>query len=165
VVGKLTPSPARRAETDGNNGFFEQVNRRFDEAAALTGLPEGLLEQVRICNGVYRVTFPTVRDDGSIEVVDAWRAEHSHNPVPVKGGIRYSPDTSEDEVMALAALMTYKCAVVDVPFGGAKGAVWIDRRHYSERELARRTSRQASTPTTATTSRGSGGSSRRATCT
>jgi glutamate dehydrogenase (NAD(P)+) len=143
VVGKLTPSPARRAETHENNGFFEQVNRHFDEAAALTGLPEGLLEQVRVCNGVYRVTFPTVRDDGSIEVVDAWRAEHSHNHVPVKGGIRYSPDASEDEVMALAALMTYKCAVVDVPFGGAKGAVRIDRRRYSERELERITRRYA----------------------
>jgi glutamate dehydrogenase (NAD(P)+) len=131
---------------DGASGvfrFFEQVDHHFEKAAALTDHPRGLLEQVRVCNGVYRVTFPVVRDDGSIEVVDAWRAEHSHNHVPVKGGIRYSPDASEDEVMALAALMTYKCAVVDVPFGGAKGAIRIDRKRYSERELERITRRYA----------------------
>lgn len=129
------------ARENAKNRFFEQVNRRFEKAAALTEHPPGLLEQVRVCNGVYRVTFPLVRDDGSIEVVDAWRAEHSHNHAPVKGGIRYSLDASEDEVTALAALMTYKCAVVDVPFGGAKGAIRIDRKRYSERELERITRR------------------------
>ncbi len=121
--------------------FFEQVNRNFDKAAAYTKHPQGLLQQIKICNSVYHVTFPLKRDDGSIEAIDAWRAEHSHHKLPVKGGIRYSPNADEDEVMALAALMTYKCAIVDVPFGGAKGAIKIEKRNYSDAELERITRR------------------------
>ena len=121
--------------------FFEQVNRNFDRAAAYLDHPPGLLEQVKTCNGVYHVTFPLERDDGSIEVIHAWRAEHSHNQLPVKGGIRYGLGASEDEVRALAALMTYKCAGADVPFGGAKGAIKVDRREYSDGELERITRR------------------------
>jgi glutamate dehydrogenase (NAD(P)+) len=121
--------------------FFEQVNRNFDKAAAYTKFPKGLLDQIKICNSVYHITFPLKRDDGSIETIHAWRAEHSHHKLPVKGGIRYSPNADEDEVMALAALMTYKCAIVDVPFGGAKGAIKIEKRNYSDTELERLTRR------------------------
>lgn len=121
--------------------FFAQVNHYFDKAAPLTGQPAGLLEQVKQCNSVYHLTFPLQRDDGTIEVIHAWRAEHSVHNRPVKGGIRYAPHVDEDEVMALAALMTYKCALVNVPFGGAKGAVRIDRRHYSPAEIERVTRR------------------------
>ena len=123
------------------NGFLAQVNRSFDRASARTGLPQGLLAQIRECNSVYRLTFPLKRDDGSIEVIEAWRAEHSHHKLPTKGGIRFSMAVNADEVMALAALMTYKCAVVDVPFGGAKGGIRIDRSRYSRDELERITRR------------------------
>jgi len=121
--------------------FFQQVNRHFDKAARLTGQPAGLLEQIKQCNSVYHVAFPLKRDDGRIEVIHAWRAEHSSHKLPTKGGIRYATHVSEDEVMALAAMMTYKCALVDVPYGGAKGAVRIDPQQYSEAEIERVTRR------------------------
>ena len=107
-------------------GFLDNVNRAFDKAARFTGFSQGLLDELKAGNSLYRFEFPLRHPDGSITVVNAWRAEHSQHKLPCKGGIRYSPDVNEDEVMALASLMTWKCAIVDVPFGGAKGAVKID---------------------------------------
>jgi len=119
----------------------DSVNAYFDRAAALSSHPKGLLEQVRACNGVYSFQFPVRHPDGRIEVVRGWRAEHSHHKLPTKGGIRYSAAVDESEVKALAALMTYKCAVVDVPFGGAKGAVQVDPHQCSAEHLERITRR------------------------
>ena len=121
--------------------FFQQVNLNFDTAAQYTDFPRGLLDQVKMCNTICHMAFPVKKDDGAIEVIHGWRAEHSHHKLPTKGGIRYSTLVNEDEVMALAALMTYKCAIVDVPFGGAKGGVQIDIRKYSADELERITRR------------------------
>jgi len=115
-------------------GFFATVNSYFEKAAALTQYPRGLLEQIKLCNSVYAFEFP-IRRAGGFEVISAWRVEHSHHRLPVKGGIRFAPTVNEDEVKALAALMTYKCAIVDVPFGGAKGGVRIDTKQYSVAEL------------------------------
>ena len=120
--------------------FFQNVNKNFDRAASVLNHPRGLLDQIKQCNSVYRMNFP-VRTDQGYQVIEAWRCQHSHHKLPVKGGIRYSPDVNEDEVMALSALMTYKCAVVDVPFGGAKGGIRIDPRKYTVEQLERITRR------------------------
>lgn len=121
-------------------GFFDNVSIYFDKAAAFTTHPKGLLDQIKVCNSVYRFEFPT-RTRRGYEVLQGWRVEHSHHKLPVKGGIRYSEFASEDEVKALAALMTYKCAVMDVPFGGAKGAVQINPRNYTAHEVEQITRR------------------------
>jgi glutamate dehydrogenase (NAD(P)+) len=121
--------------------MFAQVNKYFDKAAAHLDHEPGLLAQIKACNSVYRMQFPLKRDDGTIEVINGWRAQHSVHRLPTKGGIRFAPNVDEDEVSALAALMTYKCALVDVPFGGAKGAVRIDKSKYSDAELERVTRR------------------------
>ncbi len=124
-----------------NYKFYDQVNKAFDKAAKYTRFDQGLLAQIKACNAVLRIALPLEKDDGSIEVIHGWRVQHSHHKLPTKGGIRYSLTVNEDETMALAALMTYKCAVVDVPFGGAKGGIRINKSDYSDAELERITRR------------------------
>ncbi len=128
---------------DESLGFFGQVNRMFGTAAEHTDHKLGVLYQIRACDNIIRFEFPIKRDDGTIQVIRGYRAEHSHHMEPTKGGIRYAPNVNVDEVMALSALMSYKCAIVDVPFGGAKGGVCIDARNYSTAELERITRRYA----------------------
>jgi glutamate dehydrogenase (NAD(P)+) len=120
--------------------FFGAVEKSFDKAAAFTNWDPGVLEQIKQCNAVYRMHFP-VKVGDKIEVIKAYRVQHSHHKTPCKGGIRFATNVNLDEVMALAALMTYKCAIVNVPFGGAKGGISIDPRKYSAYELEKITRR------------------------
>jgi glutamate dehydrogenase (NAD(P)+) len=130
-------------KTGKGTSLYENVNIQFDRAASVLRIHPGLLRQIKACNNVYSVRFP-IRKGKEYLLVEGYRAEHSHHLKPAKGGIRYSEEVSGDEVMALAALMTYKCALVDVPFGGSKGGVKINPREFTVKELERITRRYAS---------------------
>jgi len=116
------------------------VSAQFDKAAQHLKLPEGLAEQIKVCNNVYFMQFP-VKFGRRYVLVKAWRAEHSHHRKPLKGGIRFSRMVNQDEIMALAALMTYKCAIVNVPFGGSKGGVQCTPRELSAEHMEKITRR------------------------
>lgn len=120
--------------------FRQNVDRMADRAIKAIGLDDGVAEAIKACNSLLQVQFP-VDIKGKIQVFTGWRAVHSTHRLPVKGGIRYAPYANQDEVEALAALMSYKCALVDVPFGGSKGALLIDPHAYSRDELEQITRR------------------------
>ncbi|BBA17424.1 Glu/Leu/Phe/Val family dehydrogenase [Blattabacterium cuenoti] len=123
--------------------FFNCIEKNFDKATRFLSIEKGLLEQIKACNSVYRMHFP-VKIGKKIKVIEAYRVQHSHHKLPCKGGIRYSIKVNQDEVMTLAALMTYKCAIVDVPFGGAKGGIKIDPQTISTENIEKITRRYTS---------------------
>jgi len=129
-----------------NNGngklFRKSVERMVDEALKLTGLEKGICDAIKGNNAVIKIKFP-VNIKGKVEIFTGWRATHSIHRLPAKGGIRYAMAVDQGEVEAMAALMTYKCAIVDVPFGGSKGGLKIDPRKYERDELQRITRRFA----------------------
>jgi len=126
----------------GDKTFLQGVNAMFDQAVGLLDLPPGLVEQIRSCNSVYEVRFP-VQTRRGWRTFRGWRATHSEHLLPAKGGIRFAPDVHKEEVEALASLMTFKCAVVNIPFGGAKGGLCIDPREFNDREMKQITIRFA----------------------
>jgi glutamate dehydrogenase (NAD(P)+) len=120
--------------------FLDDVNRQFDQAARFVPMQDGLGEKIKVCNATYVTRFG-VRLRGRMETFVGWRALHSSHFTPAKGGIRYSLHTDQEEVEALAALMTYKCALMSVPFGGSKGGLCIDPALWERHELERITRR------------------------
>jgi glutamate dehydrogenase (NAD(P)+) len=126
----------------GEPSFRESVDLMFNRASKLMDLSPGLEQKIRVCNSTYTVRFG-VRLRGKIETFTGYRSVHSEHMEPVKGGIRFALSVNQDEVEALAALMTYKCALVETPFGGSKGGLCIDPRQWDEHELEQITRRFA----------------------
>ena len=124
------------------SSFLDDVNRMFEQAAEHLSLEEGLARKIGVCNMTYTTRFG-VRLRGQMHTFEGWRAVHSNQPSPAKGGIRYAPNVDVDEVEALAALMSYKCALMDIPFGGSKGALKINPGDWEQHELERITRRFA----------------------
>ena len=129
-------------QASGEPSFRESVDLMFNRAAKLMDLSPGLEQKIRVCNSTYTVRFG-VRLRGKIETFTGYRSVHSEHMEPVKGGIRFALSVNQDEVEALAALMTYKCALVETPFGGSKGGLCIDPRQWDEHELEQITRRFA----------------------
>lgn len=143
VAGDAVPmamSDAKTVAPPEDLNLNNIVGRQFEKAAAHLDIDAGILAQIRKCNNLYSFNFP-VRVDGKVKLFQGWRAEHSHHRKPLKGGIRFAMHVDEQEVMALAALMTYKCALVNVPFGGSKGAVRVDPYRESTEVLEKITRR------------------------
>jgi len=164
LQGTLTiPDRLQHIPEAEDPGFFEMVEYFFHKSCVLIEdrlvdvtmknirasreekmkKAHGILKIIEPCAHVLEVNFPLLRDDGTYEMITGYRAQHSHHRTPCKGGIRYSMDVCADEVKALSALMTYKCACVDVPFGGGKAGVKINPKEYSDNELERITRRFA----------------------
>lgn len=141
-TGAHSTSAQHGAAESPDSSLLLGVYRMIDQAAGFLNLAPGLCEQIKQANAVYQVRFP-VRFGNEYRVFTGWRAVHSEHRLPSKGGIRFAPVVTQEEVEALAALMTFKCALVNVPFGGAKGGLMIDPRAYSEDDIERITRRFA----------------------
>jgi len=124
----------RRFRGSDEKNPFEAMSERFDRAAKLLGLEDDLYAVMRVPSRELKVYIPVTMDTGHIQVFEGFRVQHNFARGPAKGGIRYAPDVSLDEVKALSAWMTWKCAVVNVPFGGAKGGIICDPHQMSQGE-------------------------------
>ena len=129
------------SKEQGEPNFLGQVQLYFDEATKYVEVRKDVLELIKRCQTLFSFNIPLKRDNGRIELIQAHRAHHSYHLMPCKGGVRYAPDVDVQEVQALASLMTFKMAVADIPFGGAKGGIRLDPRKYSKAELERVTRR------------------------
>jgi glutamate dehydrogenase (NAD(P)+) len=134
---KFSDNPLLKNEPE----FLEMVKMYFDEAAGVLDIPKYYVDVIKHAKVVVRFNFPLVRDDGNIEVIQAFRAQHSLHYLPTKGGTRYSDHVDMTETEALSALMTLKLSVHNIPYGGAKGGVKVDPTKYSGNELLRITRR------------------------
>jgi glutamate dehydrogenase (NAD(P)+) len=132
----------RKKDNNKSLSFSESVNFMVDRALTVLEIDPGISAALKACNSTIKINFP-VEINGKIEVFTGWRSVHSDHRLPSKGGIRFAPIVNEDEVEALAALMTYKCAIVDVPFGGSKGGLLIDPSKYKREDLQKITRRFA----------------------
>jgi glutamate dehydrogenase (NAD(P)+) len=163
ATSRIIPERLVHIPEEESPGFFEMVEYYFHKACVLVEddliethmntsrisredkvkKAHGILDIIEPCAHVLEMNFPVQKDNGDYEMIRGYRAQHSHHRSPCKGGIRFSLDVNADEVKALSALMTYKCACVDVPFGGGKAGIRIDPKAYSENELERITRRFA----------------------
>jgi len=130
-AGAAQPKFGPKLDAHGEPRFLEQVKLFYANAAPKTGISEEKLNHIKACEALVRFNIPLRMDDGSLETITCYRAQHSTYKLPVKGGTRYAPNIDLQEVEALATLMTFKLAIADVPFGGAKGGVKLDIRKYS----------------------------------
>src|SRR5258706_5033090 len=137
-IGTTEP-PATREENLLNS--YQSVQAQFNRAADAMGLEHGIRAILQEPTNEIVVHFPVVLDSGDVRLFAGYRVQHNNVLGPYKGGIRFHPSVSLDEIKALAALMTWKCAVVNIPFGGAKGGVSMDPRDFTRGELERITRR------------------------
>lgn len=128
---------AKPADRVDEPGFLEMVSQFFDKAVKYTNLSKDKVELIRAPNASLKLNIPLVRDNGQLEMIPCYRVHHKHHKLPLKGGTRISDNVHLDEVEALAMLMSLKLAVVEVPYGGAKGAIKLDPRKYSRQEVER----------------------------
>ena len=130
-AGPLKP----KSDEKGEPRFLEMVLEYIEAAADHTRISKDWVEVYKRCDTTLKMNIPLIRDNGKVEFISAYRAQHKRHRLPTKGGTRYAPDVELQEVEALASLMTFKCAVVDLPYGGAKGGIRISPRDYSAREI------------------------------
>lgn len=136
-----TQAATRPVLEDAGTQALADARWQLDEAIAFHGYDEGTHAMLKSSRRELTVSIPLRRDDGTVEVLSGYRIQHNISRGPAKGGLRYSASVNVDEVRALAMWMTWKCALLDVPYGGAKGGVAIDPRLYSSAELERVTRR------------------------